>query len=407
MRSTGMSDGSPASQGSFPGPGVVVSGVLHAGAILGALYGGFVWGARAPEHAITLSDVTVITEAEYFGAVAAAPEFAEEPVDGLDAPETTAAPEVRPDAADPGIDRPVESVLAATGPAALDAAERPAAVALPPARPAQEAPPQSLAETRVDDAPPPSAPAAPQNRPPSDAVQPLASRAVDAPGPRPEAPQRPDVETAAETEVATEDNADAEAETATETEVAEAATDAGAAPSVAAIPRSRPANVPPAREPATEPSGIEQLIAEAEAAERAETAERQAQGQSGSGGVTANQRTARAPNFSQQVSRGERDALSIGIREYFTYNGRPAPGASVTVAIALDRGGRITNGPRRISAQGADGPVLDLIYRQARIALLRAASAGVFARLPAAKYAAWAEIHVTFTPDKGGVSFSS
>jgi len=46
-------------------------------------------------------------------------------------------------------------------------------------------------------------------------------------------------------------------------------------------------------------------------------------------------------------------------------------------------------------------------FRSGRAALLKAQNAGVFAKLPPDKYEGWRLIHVTFTPDKDGIGFST
>jgi hypothetical protein len=109
--------------------------------------------------------------------------------------------------------------------------------------------------------------------------------------------------------------------------------------------------------------------------------------------------------FAQTVTRGERDGLSLAIKRYFTYNGnRSDRSLQVTIGIELDQTGKIVGQPQKIRASGGDASTQNVLYESGRRALYRAASAGEFAKLPAAKYEAWRVIHVTFTPEEIGFS---
>ncbi|MDT8343970.1 MAG: hypothetical protein RQ752_06020, partial [Thermohalobaculum sp.] len=109
--------------------------------------------------------------------------------------------------------------------------------------------------------------------------------------------------------------------------------------------------------------------------------------------------------FAATFNQGEKDALSLALRKYFTYNGNRADRSlRVTLAIGLDASGQITSGPELLRAQGGDDATQTALYQAGRRALLRAMNAGEFGKLPADKYEAWRLIHVTFSPDEIGFS---
>ncbi|MGF1551254.1 MAG: hypothetical protein ACFBWO_01985, partial [Paracoccaceae bacterium] len=116
---------------------------------------------------------------------------------------------------------------------------------------------------------------------------------------------------------------------------------------------------------------------------------------------------ATAPTRAARMTRGEREALSLSLREHFTYVGRQEPDLSVTVAITLDEAGRIVYGPLRVSATGGSPATQDLLFRTAKTTLAKAQRAGVFATLPAEKFDAWQSMEITFTPDREGVRLPS
>ncbi|MEL6208466.1 MAG: hypothetical protein AAFR47_24730, partial [Pseudomonadota bacterium] len=157
------------------------------------------------------------------------------------------------------------------------------------------------------------------------------------------------------------------------------------APQTAALPVARPAGVAAAApasgpsDPAPQPEPETTETAEAPTPEREPAAESESPAPA-----------AQAPTFAQQVTRGERDALSLGIREFFSYGGnRSDRSLAVTVSIRLDRSGKIVAGPEMVRAQGGNPAVQRALFQSARRALLMAQRAGVFGRLPAQKYEAW------------------
>ncbi|MEM9783897.1 MAG: hypothetical protein AAF899_15680, partial [Pseudomonadota bacterium] len=182
----------------------------------------------------------------------------------------------------------------------------------------------------------------------------------------------------------------------------------------AAAPASGPVEPAPADAAADEDAEAETDTAEAPAApagtgdeaEAIENALAEVLRQSGPAGEV-NAPRAQAPNIAQQVTRGEREALSIGLQGFFSYAGnRSDRDLAVVVEVAFNRDGTIASGPTQVIARGGDNATRGALFQSARRAVVRAAAAGVFAALPAEKYAAWQRMEITFTPDER-VDFSS
>jgi hypothetical protein len=109
--------------------------------------------------------------------------------------------------------------------------------------------------------------------------------------------------------------------------------------------------------------------------------------------------------FASAVTIGEKDALRLGIKRHFVYNGnRSDRTLQVTIAIHLDRSAHITGQPELLRASGGDELTRKVLFEAGRRALYNAENAGEFAKLPPEKYAAWKLIHVTFTPEEIGFS---
>ncbi|MGF1500958.1 MAG: hypothetical protein ACFBSD_04000, partial [Paracoccaceae bacterium] len=113
----------------------------------------------------------------------------------------------------------------------------------------------------------------------------------------------------------------------------------------------------------------------------------------------------RAPSqFSVIVTRGERNALRLGIKRFFSFSGRRDPEVRVTLGIQLSQAGRIVEGPVVVNERGGDAALRNALAQAGRRALIRAQHDGIFEQLPPQKYAGWRYIHVTFTPDDIGFS---
>jgi hypothetical protein len=109
--------------------------------------------------------------------------------------------------------------------------------------------------------------------------------------------------------------------------------------------------------------------------------------------------------FANAITIGEKDALRLGIKQYFAYSGnRSDRSLQVTIKIQLGQDAKIVGQPELLKASGGDPATQDVLFRAGRRALFKAQSAGEFKKLPPAKYDGWKLIHVTFTPEEIGFS---
>jgi hypothetical protein len=135
--------------------------------------------------------------------------------------------------------------------------------------------------------------------------------------------------------------------------------------------------------------------------------------------ATAEQRVAQAPaeptpaapaggstRPSGPLNEGEKDALRLGIKKFYTYSGRQDPSLRVTIRVRLDEQAEIAGKPELLRAEGGDQGSQTALYQAGRRALLQAQSAGEFRKLPADKYGAWKVLNVVFTTEEG-IEFSS
>ena len=105
------------------------------------------------------------------------------------------------------------------------------------------------------------------------------------------------------------------------------------------------------------------------------------------------------------ITIGEKDALRLGIKQYFVYSGnRSDRSLRVTIGIRLGQDAKIIGQPELLTASGGDPATQDVLFRAGRRALLKAQNAGEFKKLPPSKYDGWKLIHVTFTPEEIGFS---
>ncbi|MEM8759539.1 MAG: hypothetical protein AAGE83_04330, partial [Pseudomonadota bacterium] len=295
--------------------------------------------------------------------------------------------------------------LGPTGPAAQDPAERPAAVAVPPLRPREAPAPATrpATPTIVTEAAPAPAAATPDTRPATEPVQPLASTPATPPLGIAEAPPLPEREPEQEPEVAEEERP--EVETAVETEVAEVA------PETSTVPRARPR--PPEPEPTRtaeaakpEPEAEEKpdddVLAALNAANASIESVDKAKGETKkkpAASAASTQRAATAPNRAAKFSRGEKEGLALSLKPYFRYPGRRDPGLFVIVKAAFNPDGSFRLEPTKVNAGGGDAATQGALYRAATVALRRAQSQGVFAKL-GAKLSTWRSVEFRFTPDE-------
>lgn len=360
--------------------GAVISGVVHLLLLLVALFGPQMFSARAPRP-FQVTNVELVDGTNFEALVSTAPVVPNEgPAEMMPA----APPEVNFDVATPdaSIDAPVMPMLADTE---LPADQPPDFTDLlvppPPTVVPTEALRPSIALVPSPD-PMTRRAEAPESRPATEPLQPLASAATPDPAPRPAPPPEP-------APVAAEDPQPEPDEPTQEPEpqaVAEAQPDApvSSAPQEARLPVARPADFAAADQASRAPEPTP-------AAPQPQPEPQQANAQAG--GSTS--------QFANRVTRGEKDALRLGIKKHFVYNGNRADRSlQVTLEIRLSPAGEIVAGPELLRASGGDEVSRNALFKAGQRALFKAQNAGEFARLPADKFEAWELIHVTFTPDE-------
>ncbi|MEM9145568.1 MAG: hypothetical protein AAGC57_05165 [Pseudomonadota bacterium] len=355
--------------------GAAISGAMHGGLLLAVALGPYLWPASPPK-ALALSEVTVVDGAVFDAMLSAAPAPVSDqpdqltPLPGEDAPPAPAQAEPAPERP------PIEGVATPDSPQSdlpvLPTPPPPTTVPTEAARP-------SIAEVPVPEEVANTAPT-PESPPATEPLQPLAAADVPVPGTRPERPPESQPEAAEAPEPPAEPT-----KQPTEDQLADLEAPTGPAPQQATIPIARPA----------------ELAAAAQASRETQQAERVSQ-------PAETQRPAKpariaSSRFASQITRGEKDALRIGLKNYFSYAGNRADRSLfVRIAIGLDLSGRIVEGPELLDAGGATPAVQAALFRSGRSALIRAANGGEFAKLPVEKYEAWRVIHVTFTPTELG-----
>jgi hypothetical protein len=391
--------------------GAVISGAMHAALLALALFGADWFRDREPIP-FELTEIEMVDGTELDARLSTAPVVRSEgpaemspPAPGDSAPAQAEAPDA---AAEP------------TAAAALDAAPAPeprpdapqVTIPPPPTDIPSEAPAPSVAEIPSPD-PLDQQAAEPESPASTEPVQPLASVRPPTPSPRPLPPPEPEpeAEPTPEPAEATAPNPAApeppkpEPAPAAEPEpeaVAEAQVDApeGLAPREARLPVAKPAELARAaraasrREPAPQqaeaepekPTPAEQRVAPAEP--------KPAAAAGGSSRPTA------------PLNEGEKDALRLGIKNFYSYSGRRDPSLRVTIRVRLDEQAQIEGKPELLRAEGGDSGSQKSLFDAGRRALLQAQNAGEFKKLPADKYAAWKVLNVIFTTEEG-IKFSS
>ena len=165
----------------------------------------------------------------------------------------------------------------------------------------------------------------------------------------------------------------------------------GPAPKVAKLPVAKPGDKAAAAIAARKTEQSQQAT---EVAENKPSESSEPEKPSGSTAV-------RAP----KLSRGERDALRVGIKKYYTYNGDKSDRAlRVIVRVKLDQQGQLAGKPEMRSASGGTDASQRALFNAGRRAIARAANAGEFRKLPADKYERWKVLNFRFSTDKIGFS---
>ncbi len=381
--------------------GASISGGVHTGLLVFALWGAD-WFAPRDPIPLVVTEVELVDGADFDARLSTAPVIENEGPAELRSPsesETDAGEVATPeDAAQPS-----DLVALAETEAPEPQPDEPQIVIPPPPTDIPtEAPAPSIAEIPSPD-PLERQASEPESPPATEPLQPLATAAAPQPAPKPTPPPEPEpeIEETTEPEPVEEQAPDPEAVAEAEPEpepaqepepeaVVEAQTDAplGPAPQEARLPVAKPADLAAAARAAAKQEQVAAKPAEPDKP-------REAQSNQSAGGSTA--------RFAAIVTQGEKDALRLGIKRYFTFSGnRSDRTLAVVIAVRLDKTGKISGKPELLRAQGADKSAQNALFQAGRRALLRAQAAGEFSKLPPDKHQAWKLIHVTFTPENIG-----
>jgi len=211
--------------------------------------------------------------------------------------------------------------------------------------------------------------AEPESPPETEPLQPLASALP--PEPRPNVPMHePEPEPDPEPVVVAQPNAPI-----------------AAAPQEARLPVAKPAKLAAASRASSAPKPVAAAPQPTEEPRPAEPA----------GGSTS--------RFASAVTIGEKNALQLGIKQHFVYNGnRSDRTLQVTIRIRLGRNAKIIGQPELLKSGGGTEAARKALFQSGRRALYKAQGAGEFKKLPLGKYDGWKLIHVTFTPEEIGFS---
>lgn len=373
--------------------GATISGLLHLVFLLAIIFSGD-WFASDDEP-FELTEIQMVDGTEFDALLSTAPIVPNEgPADLSEPSQGQGAPSP--------VDTPVDQTNAAVAPELVAATPPPEqrpdlpdlSLPPPPRSIPTEAPAPSIAEIPSPDVLPDQAPE-PQSPPSTEPVQPLASRTPEVPQPLPTRPPEPEPEPVAEPEP------EPEPEEAEPTELVEASPDAPESldPREARLPVAKPADKAAAARAAAEARRLAEAEREPEPdpapTEQATAPEPQPQ-------QNTQQRPAGGSQsvFAARMTRGEKDALRLGIKKHFVYNGARPRGLAVIIEIRLDKSGKITGKPKLLNASGGDASAQQALFRAGSTALRKAQAFGEFDKLPADKYDSWDLIHVRFTPDQ-------
>jgi Meckel syndrome type 1 protein len=364
--------------------GAIFSGAMHLMFLALALFGAGLFADRDPAP-LAVTQVELVDGANFDAALSTAPVVPNEGPAEL-APE--ASNDVEPvelAGPDATIEVPDAPLLAATDtvpPKRPDFSDL--QLPPPPTVVPTEAPRPSIALIPSPDSMPKQA-EQPESPPATEPLQALAAAPVQDTAPRPAPPPEPEPVAAEKPEPKPEEpkqkpEPEAVAEAQPEAPIA-------AAPQEARLPVARPAEVAAA----ARASGPTEAVP---VAQKPADEPKPAKPAGGSKSVFAN-----------AVTVGEKDALQLGIKRYFVYNGnRSDRTLQVTIGIRMSQDARIIGQPELIRASGGDAATQDVLFAAGRRALYKAQNAGEFEKLPPAKYDGWKLIHVTFTPEEIGFS---
>ncbi|MEM1277580.1 MAG: hypothetical protein AAGH74_13725 [Pseudomonadota bacterium] len=365
--------------------GALISGSLHGIAILAVVISAE-WLHAEDNKPFQVTEVSLIDGADFDALASTAPVVQNQgPADLSNPSETDTAPDAA-QAEDSTVTASDTSLLSWSVPEPQAKPDKPEiAFAPPPTNVPTEAPRPSIAELPSPDFLPNQA-KEPESKPSTEPLQPLASaQQPPAPAPRPLPLPEPAPEEA--------DKPDERPEEPEEEELAEQQPDAplAPAPQEARLPVAKPADQAAAAVAArkTDPVAAQPPAPE----EDPKTAEAEPTRPSGSQSI-----------FAQNITKGQKDALQLGIKQHFVYNGSPDRRLWVKIAIEVDRTGKIIGKPTLLGAEGGTDQAQKTLFDAGRRALIKAQNAGEFRKLPVDKYNAWKLIHVRFTPTAIGFS---
>ncbi len=389
--------------------GTAISAALHLGVIAWVVLGGE-WFKPKPSEPVVMSEVSVMSEAEFQAMMAAAPKAAETPV--TDAPaqpatptEATPAPEPAPEAE--VVPEPAPEALAEPAPAPEPA---PDLTDLAPPEPAQvtEVPPTMMPPVEVpqDTLSPDFSP-----RPRPKPAPRVAPKAAEAPAPdarvsdMAEAETRP--EEAAEPEEVVEQPKQEAAPPEATTEIVTEATETEevaktSAPLSTPRPRSKPAKPAPAptETAAAEKPAAAKTPAKPAAAKPAADAVNDALAEALAGETEGTGGTGRAAS-GPPVTSGEKEALIVDVKACWNVGALSSEAlrTSVTVAVDMKPDGKpdITS-IRMVGYEGGSDAAAKQAYEAGRRAIVRCGSDGF--PLPPEKYDHWRQIEIVFNPEK-------
>jgi hypothetical protein len=385
--------------------GTAISAALHLGVIAWVVLGGE-WFKPKPSDPVVMSEVSVMSEAEFQAMVAAAPKASDTPV--TEAPAQPATPTEATPTPDPA---PEAEVVPEPAPEALpEPTPTPEAAPdltdLAPPEPAQvtEVPPTMMPPVEVpqDTLSPDFSP-----RPRPKPAPRVAPKAAEAPAPdakvsdMAEAETRPE-EAAKPEEVVEQPKQEAAPPEAT-TEIVTEATETEEKPQTSAPlstprPRSKPAKPAPAQtktaaadKPAAAKPAAAKPATDAVNDALAEAMENDAQGAGGTG------RAASGP----PVTSGEKEALIVDVKACWNVGALSSEAlrTSVTVAVDMNPDGKPDiKTIRMVGYDGGSETSAKQAYEAGRRAIVRCGSDGF--PLPPEKYDHWRQIEIVFNPEK-------
>ncbi|SOH93024.1 hypothetical protein SAMN06273572_101878 [Monaibacterium marinum] len=173
----------------------------------------------------------------------------------------------------------------------------------------------------------------------------------------------------------------------------------------APLTSARPQARPEIREPEPEPVQTAQTEPETPPA----AAEEPASEPASEPVAEPTQTASNAPASGPPIGSGPIDAVRRGMGDHWNINFQGVAGWEtfiVTMRFNLSPDGQLVGDPEPIVPQRIDGG-FTVAARDARSAIIRAARAGVFAALPRESYGRWQTIEMTFDPGRNAVGFGS